>query len=72
MTLIATLSIPLAILGAIVSLYTTGNTINVMTLSGLALAIGPLVDDAVVALENNHRHLHLGKTRLKAALDGSI
>lgn len=72
MTLIATLSIPLAILGAIVCLHMTGNTINVMTLSGLALAIGPLVDDAVVALENNHRHLHLGKSRLKAALDGSV
>ena len=56
MTLIATMSIPLAILGAIIGLYATGNTINAMTLGGLALAIGPLVDDAIVALENTHRH----------------
>ena len=70
MTLIATLSIPLAILGAITCLYVTGNTINAMTLGGLALAIGPLVDDAIVELENNHRNYHLGKSRIRAALDG--
>ena len=70
MTLIASLSIPLAILGAIIGLYTTGNTINAMTLGGLALAIGPLVDDAIVELENNHRNYHLGKSRIRAALDG--
>jgi multidrug efflux pump subunit AcrB len=70
MTLIASLSIPLAILGAITCLYVTGNTINVMTLGGLALAIGPLVDDAIVELENNHRNYHLGKSRIRAALDG--
>ena len=70
MTLIASLSIPLAILGAIIGLYTTGNTINAMTLGGLALAIGPLVDDAIVELENNHRNYHLGKSRMRAALDG--
>ena len=56
MTLIASMSIPLAILGAVIGLYVTGNTINAMTLGGLALAIGPLVDDAIVALENIHRH----------------
>jgi multidrug efflux pump subunit AcrB len=70
MTLIASLSIPLALLGAIFGLYTTGNTINAMTLGGLALAIGPLVDDAIVELENNHRNYHLGKSRVRAALDG--
>jgi len=70
MTLIASLSIPLAILGAIIGLYATGNTINAMTLGGLALAIGPLVDDAIVELENNHRNYSLGKSRIKAALDG--
>jgi multidrug efflux pump subunit AcrB len=70
MTLIATLSIPLAILGAIIGLYVTHNTINAMTLGGLALAIGPLVDDAIVELENNHRNYHLGKSRMRAALDG--
>jgi multidrug efflux pump subunit AcrB len=71
MTVIACISIPLSVLGAIIGLYTTGNTINVMTLGGLALAIGPLVDDAIVGLENTHRHYHLGKSRLLAALQGS-
>ncbi|MFM1803020.1 MAG: putative efflux pump rane transporter TtgB [Planctomycetota bacterium] len=70
MTMIATLSIPLSLLGAVVGLYATGNTINTMTLAGLALAIGPLVDDAIVELENNHRNYHLGKSRVRAALDG--
>ena len=70
MTLIASMSIPLAILGAIIGLYITGNTINAMTLGGLALAIGPLVDDAIVELENNHRNYSMGKSRIRAALDG--
>lgn len=70
MTLIATISIPLSLLGAVIGLYVTGNTINAMTLAGLALAIGPLVDDAIVELENNHRNFHLGKSRVRAALDG--
>jgi multidrug efflux pump subunit AcrB len=72
MTLIASMSIPLAILSAIIGLYVTGNTINAMTLGGLALAIGPLVDDAIVVLENTHRHHGLGKSRYKAALDGAV
>src|SRR5205823_1735610 len=72
MTFIASMSIPLAILAAIAGLYATGNTINAMTLGGLALAIGPLVDDAIVVLENTHRHHRLGKTRVKAAFDGAV
>ncbi|MCZ2343028.1 MAG: efflux RND transporter permease subunit [Bacteroidales bacterium] len=71
MTLIATMSLPLAILGAIIGLKTTGNTINVMTLGGLFLAIGPLVDNAIVVLENIHRHLGLGKSAFQAALDAT-
>jgi multidrug efflux pump subunit AcrB len=70
MTLIASMSIPLAILGAVICLFVFGHTINAMTLGGLALAIGPLVDDAIVELENNHRNYALGKTRIRAALDG--
>src|SRR5262249_23061830 len=60
---------PLAILGAIIGLRTTGETINVMTLGGLFLAIGPLVDNAIVVLENTHRHLGLGKNPTQAAAD---
>ncbi len=70
MTLIASLSIPLALMGAVALLYVSNNTINVMTLSGLALAIGPLVDDAIVELENHHRHYTMGKSRLRASFDG--
>jgi len=71
MTLIASLSLPLAILGAIIGLKTSGNTINVMTLGGLFLAIGPLVDNAIVVLENTHRHLGMGKTPEQAAADAT-
>ena len=71
MTLIASMSLPLAILGAIIGLQTTGNTINVMTLGGLFLAIGPLVDNAIVVLENTHRHLEMGKTPSQAAADAT-
>ena len=71
MTVFATISIPLAILVSIVGLVATGNTINAMTLGGLALAIGPLVDNAIVVLENTHRHQSLGKSSLKGAYDGA-
>ena len=71
MTLIATMSIPLAILCSLVGLFATGNTINAMTLGGLALAIGPLVDNAIVVLENTHRHHTLGKSPIAAAYDGA-
>ncbi len=57
MTLIALVTIPIAVLAAMMGLYFTGQTINVMTLAGLALAIGPLVDAAIIVLENTHRHL---------------
>lgn len=72
MTAIACLSLPLAVLGAIACLWATGNTINVMTLAGLFLAIGPLVDNAIVVLENTHRHLGLGKSPVRAAYDGAV
>lgn len=71
MTVIATLALPLSILGAIIGLKTTGNTINVMTLGGLFLAIGPLVDNAIVVLENIHRHMGMGKSALQAAIDAT-
>jgi multidrug efflux pump subunit AcrB len=71
MTLIAIMTIPLSVLAAIACLYATGQTINVMTLAGLALAIGPLVDNAIICLENTHRHLSLGKSPREAAFLGS-
>ena len=71
MTFIAVLTIPIAVLAAIVGLHWTDNTINVMTLAGLALAIGPLVDSAIICLENTHRHLGLGTHPKEAALYGA-
>lgn len=70
-TVIAVVTIPLALLTAIAGLLVTGNSINAMTLGGMALAIGPLVDNAIVVLENTHRHLGMGKDRVAAALDAA-
>jgi multidrug efflux pump subunit AcrB len=69
--LIVILSIPLSILTAIVGLKLSGQTINIMTLGGLALAVGMLVDDATVAIENIHRHHAMRKPLLVSILDGS-
>jgi multidrug efflux pump subunit AcrB len=71
MTLIAVMTIPISVLAAIIFLYATGNTINVMTLAGLSLAIGPLVDSAIICLENTHRHLGLGVKPKEAAFFGA-
>lgn len=69
--LIVILSIPLSILTAIIALKLSGQSINIMTLGGLALAVGMLVDDATVAIENIHRHHAMHKPSLVAILDGS-
>jgi multidrug efflux pump subunit AcrB len=71
MTAIAVMTIPVAILGAIACLYFAGQSINLMTLAGLALAIGPLVDSAIICLENTHRHLGLGAEPNEAAFLGA-
>jgi multidrug efflux pump subunit AcrB len=71
MTVIAVLTIPIAVLAALIGLYASGNTINVMTLAGLSLAIGPLVDSAIICLENTHRHLGLGASTEEAAYLGA-
>ncbi|MDB5309192.1 MAG: mdtC 1 [Gemmataceae bacterium] len=71
MTMIAVLTIPVAVLGAIACLYGLGQSVNVMTLAGLALAIGPLVDSAIICLENTHRHLGLGARPKEAAFLGA-
>jgi multidrug efflux pump subunit AcrB len=70
-TLIVTVSIPLAILTSLTALSIFGETINVMTLGGLALAVGILVDDATVTIENINRHLGQGKPIKTAILDGA-
>jgi len=70
-TLIVATSIPLSILASISVLYLFGQTLNVMTLGGLALAVGILVDDATVEIENNHRHMDMGKPITHAILDGA-
>jgi CzcA family heavy metal efflux pump len=70
-TLIITVSIPLAVLASIATLSMLGETINVMTLGGLALAVGILVDDATVTIENINWHLEKGKDITTAILDGA-
>ncbi len=70
-TLIPFVTIPVALIGAFFILFLMGFTINVLTLLGLVLAIGLVVDDAIVVLENCHRHVELGKTPLQASADGS-
>ena len=71
-TVIVCLSIPLSILTSLIVLSLLGQTINVMTLGGLALAVGILVDDATVEIENVHRNMGMkGKTLVRAILDGA-
>jgi multidrug efflux pump subunit AcrB len=70
-TVIIAVSIPLSILSSIIVLSALGETINIMTLGGLALAVGMLVDDATVAIENINWHLEQGKDLEPAILDGS-
>ncbi|WP_028225454.1 efflux RND transporter permease subunit [Paraburkholderia ferrariae] len=70
-TLIIAVSIPLSILASILALFALGETINIMTLGGLALAVGILVDDATVTIENIERHLHLGANLHDGILEGA-
>src|SRR5947207_897485 len=70
-TLIVCISIPLSILTSLCFLSLLGQTINVMTLGGLALAVGILVDDATVEIENTHRNIVMGKPLVRAVLDGA-
>jgi multidrug efflux pump subunit AcrB len=70
-TLIVCVSIPLSILTSLTLLSALGQTINVMTLGGLALAVGILVDDATVEIENTHRNIAMRKPLIHAVLDGA-
>jgi multidrug efflux pump subunit AcrB len=71
-SLVVIITIPVSILAAIFGLKMAGQTINIMTLSGLALAIGILVDESTVTIENIHQHLEMGKTKRQAVLDACL
>ena len=70
-TIIPIVAIPVSVIGAFTVAFALGFTINILTLLALVLAIGLVVDDAIVVLENVVRHLEMGKTRRKAAFDGT-
>ncbi|HTQ02385.1 MAG TPA: efflux RND transporter permease subunit, partial [Polyangiaceae bacterium] len=70
-TMIVSVAIPLSFAITLIVLYATGQTLNAFTLGGLTLAMGRLVDDAVVVLESIHRHQRMGKNAYRAALDGT-
>jgi len=70
-TIIVIVSIPLSIMVSIIVLSMLGQTINIMSLSGLALAVGILVDDATVEIENVHRNMGMGKPMIQSILDGA-
>ena len=68
-SMVVIITIPVSVMGAVFFLKLAGQTINIMTLSGLALAIGILVDEATVTIENIHQHLEMGKNKRQAILD---
>jgi multidrug efflux pump len=70
-TVIPSLAIPISIIGALAAVYFAGFTINILTLLGFVLAIGLVIDDAIIVLENIYRHMEMGKSRWQAAIDGS-
>ena len=70
-TLIIAVAIPLSVLVTFITLYFTGQTLNIMTMGGLALGIGRLVDDSIVELENIQRHLNIGQSRWEAVLEAA-
>lgn len=68
---IASLAIPLSLIGTFIALSLLGYTLNLMTLLGLSLVVGIVVDDAIVVIENIHRHMEMGKNKVRAAHDGA-
>ena len=69
-TVFILIQLPLSVIAALVALYFTGNTINMMTLGGLALVTGMILDEGIVSIENIMRHLEMGKSPYQASLDG--
>ncbi|WP_342071158.1 efflux RND transporter permease subunit [Yoonia algicola] len=70
-TVITGLTLPISVIGTMTVIYALGFTLNIMTLLALSLAIGLLIDDAIVVRENIMRHLHMGKSHKQAALEGT-
>ena len=70
-TVITGLTLPISIVGTMAAIYFLGFTLNMMTMMALSLAVGILIDDAIVVRENIMRHLHMGKSHEQAALDGT-
>jgi multidrug efflux pump subunit AcrB len=70
-TLVTAVSIPTSVLAGFVLLWFTDNTLNIMTLSGMTVAIGRVVDDSIVVLENIYRHIQKGRDRRRAVIDGT-
>jgi hydrophobe/amphiphile efflux-1 (HAE1) family protein len=70
-SLIVMVSIPASLIATFIGIYLMGYTLNLMSLLGLSLVVGILVDDAIVVLENIYRHMEMGKNRVRAAYDGT-
>jgi multidrug efflux pump len=70
-TIIPAVAIPVSLIGAFTATYFLGFSLNILTLLALVLAIGLVVDDAIIMLENIYRHMEMGKNRFRAALDGA-
>jgi HAE1 family hydrophobic/amphiphilic exporter-1 len=71
-TLVIGVAIPISMIGTFLMMHLFGRTLNVISLAGLAFAVGMVVDNSVVVLENIYRHRQMGKPRAKAALDGAL
>ncbi|MCK5710265.1 MAG: efflux RND transporter permease subunit [Deltaproteobacteria bacterium] len=70
-TLIVATAIPISIIGTFVAMSALGRTINVISLAGMAFAVGMVIDNSIVVLENIYRHMQMGKSRIEAAYDGT-
>jgi multidrug efflux pump subunit AcrB len=70
-SLIVMVSIPASLIATFIGIYLMGYTLNLMSLLGLSLVVGILVDDAIVVLENIYRHMEMGKSRIRASYDGT-
>ena len=71
-TLIIATAIPISVIGTFVVMAFLGRTINVISLAGMSFAVGMVVDNAIVVLENIYRHMQMGKSRIKASYDGTV